>query len=195
MKKPLPKQKTMDLKIFLFFRTLLFSVLIISFSSYKSYGQVGKVPVTIPDGGFEIDGDVSSNTYSDPGGDWFPGSNYGSVFDSIGKPLDNLTSFLWKDPYSGTDTIFKGGMKVNDYIQDWEWVTSTNVTDAMNINNVMFHYAIDNNDHQWIILNADRAGNNGNSYIDFSFLQNSVTLNPDGTFNFDPSLTESGGSG
>jgi hypothetical protein len=143
----------------------------------------GTVPVTTPAGGFGIDGDLQANTPMIGTGDWVPGpsGSGGSVLDVNGAPL-TATTFHIRDPYSSaSDNVFSSGSRVNDDPNTYTW-KSGRAKGRMDINNVYVHFSTDSNGHLWIILSVDRLSNSGNACIDFEFLQNTLTNNPDGTF-------------
>src|SRR5204863_7257736 len=82
---------------------------------------------------------------------------------------------------SGGDNTFQGGLKWTDDPNTWTWTTGS-ASSKTDITNVLMHIATDANGHSWLIIAADRASANGDSYIDFEFLQNTLTLNANGTF-------------
>jgi len=143
----------------------------------------GTAPMQLPAGGFGIDGDAQANTPGIGIGDWVPdptGSG-GAVLTSAGVPLDPTTTFHLIDAYGGIDTNFKSGLKVDDDPNTWSWIINP-TTAKDDLNNALIHVSADSSGHRWLVLSADRAINNGDSYIDFEFLQRplSVTTNADG---------------
>ncbi|PLX09243.1 MAG: hypothetical protein C0596_01425 [Marinilabiliales bacterium] len=137
------------------------------------------VPVIIPDGGVEIDGDLESNNPTDGAGDWFEGlpGTGDFIFNNDGTPIDPLMSHIYVDPYdSNTDLIFQAS-KFNEDPNSWSW-TSGKASGKSDINNVMFHMASDASNDMWLFLGSDRMTTNGTSYIDFEFLQNAVVRDP-----------------
>src|SRR5439155_4361932 len=50
------------------------------------------------------------------------------------------------------------------------------------INNVLVHLTTDADGHTWVVVSADRLSTSGDSYIDFEFLQNSLTRSNSGAF-------------
>uniref|UniRef100_UPI00197F32D9 hypothetical protein n=1 Tax=Maribellus sediminis TaxID=2696285 RepID=UPI00197F32D9 len=162
-------------------RALFLGLVLLIFGLYESYGQT--VPVEFPNQ-FEIDGNIVPNSF----GDWYDNTatdKSEAVFGVNGEPLDIYTSKKLVDPWTGNDTIFKAGGKWTDYLDgSLQWKISTNPGSDLDINNIMLHYATSTGVNgllqQWIILSADRETNNGASYIDFEFFQNSVHLDPDG---------------
>src|SRR5437879_2658328 len=148
----------------------------------------GTAPVTSPSGGFAIDGNLQANTPVSGVGDWIPGpsGSGGSVMGTNGVPLTAGTTFHLADPFnSASDNTFKGGLKVDDNPNNWAWVTGK-PNSKEDINNALIHFTTDANGHNWVIVSADRLSNNGASYIDFEFLQNtlSLTTNPKGPGGF-----------
>src|SRR5580765_5751659 len=85
----------------------------------------GVAPVTVPAGGFAIDGDLLANTPNLNTGDWLPDSNgVGGVLDAAGNPLNPTTTFHFTDLYNSTaDNTFSGGKWV-DSPASWSWTTS-----------------------------------------------------------------------
>jgi hypothetical protein len=145
----------------------------------------GTALVTVPAGGFGIDGDLRANTPISGIGDWVPGpsGSGGYVINSNGTPVNSATTFHLTDLYaSNSDNNFAGGQKVDDNPNIWTWVENP-VNAKQDINNALIHFSTDANGHNWIVVSADRFSNNGDSYIDFEFLQNtlSVTTDPGGT--------------
>src|ERR1043166_1527923 len=143
----------------------------------------GGAPVLVPAGGFAIDGDLQANTPGVNVGDWLPGTGGtgGSVLDANGIPLNSATTFHYVDLYnSGSDNTFTGG-KWTDDPNTWGW-TQSKANSKTDINNVLFHIASDANGHSLLIIAADRLSTAGASYIDFEFLQNTLSTNANGTF-------------
>jgi hypothetical protein len=145
--------------------------------------------VLYPEGGFAVDGDAVTN-YPTPGtGDWFtnpdpllqyvPGN---SIFNPlIGNPFNLRYPFShhWNDGWQqGTDsTVFDGSNKINDDPNTYEWKAGS-VPNKNEINNASVQFSRGDstlpggNYHDlWCSFAADREVNNGDSYIDFEFLQ------------------------
>ena len=149
----------------------------------------GVAPVNPPTGGFAIDGDLLSNTPTSPSpfaanqGDWYagPGGSGGNVLNSnaTGTPVDSTTTFHLVDAFnSGTDDNFAGGDKVDDNPNTWNW-TLNPVNAKQDINNALIHVIKDPiTQHTWVVIAGDRLSNNGDAYIDFEFLQNTLTTTP-----------------
>src|SRR5580765_248860 len=147
----------------------------------------GLAPVATPAGGFAIDGDVIGNTPADTG-DWIvcpppPAGIGGAVLDKNGVPLNPLTTIHVNDPYGnmGTDLVFTGGLKWFDDPNTWKWTTgkSSSKTD---LNNALLHVATDGLGHIWAVVSCDRLSVSGDSYIDFEFLQNTLSRAANGSF-------------
>src|SRR6266566_354945 len=136
----------------------------------------GTAPVSLPVGGFSIDGDLLANT---PGGtgDWVSNSAPGGfVLYTNGTPVDSTTTFHFTDPYNtNVDNNFAGGDKVHDDPNTWSW-TQNPVTGKDDINNALVHITKDASGHTWIVVAGDRMQDTGDSYIDFEFLQNDIIL-------------------
>jgi len=164
-------------------------------SSQITSGQVA--PVTTPTGGFAIDGGLKANTPTANIGDWFPGpgGTGGSVFDGSANPVNTLTTGRKTDLYNSiNDDIFTTGSKFNDYVSNLHW-TSGSAPDKNDINNALYHVARDASNNQWVFIAGDRLSTNGTSYIDFEFLQGTITENAGGTFTGTPLTTKPNGGG
>ena len=138
----------------------------------------GTAPVTSPTGGFGIEGDLQANTPTNGIGDWVPGpaGPGGNVLTSAGVPLNSSTTIHVIDLFSNNaDDNFGGGDKVNDDPNTWGWVRNP-VGAKDDINHAVLHLTTATNGHQWIVVSGDRMSDNGNAYIDFEFLQSSLTL-------------------
>jgi hypothetical protein len=159
------------------------SALVGSVASWATPPPGGVAPLTFPAGGFGIDGDLMANSPLSGAGDWLPGpGSGGSVLDSSGNPLIPASTFHFIDPFNTTaDTTFGGGLKWTDDPNTWSW-TSSKPSSKTDINNVLLHMGTDTNGHTWTVIAADRASTSGDSYIDFEFLQNTLTRNSNGTF-------------
>jgi hypothetical protein len=170
-------------------------LLFILLCSQITSGQVA--PVITPSGGFAIDGGLKANTPTANIGDWFPGAGGtgGSVFDASANAVNPLMSGRKTDPYnSGTDDIFTNGSKFNDYVSSLRWFSST-APDKNDINNALYHVARDASHNQWAFIGGDRLSTNGTSYIDFEFLQGTITENAGGTFTGTPASGKPNGGG
>jgi gliding motility-associated-like protein len=144
------------------------------------YSQIGPgiAPVNSPNGGFNIDGTLSSNSAI---GDWVSGSGTGGfVLANSGMPLNTKTTYHLLDQYnSGSDDIFGGGDKVSDNPNTMTWITGT-ANNKTDMNNALIHFTTDANGNVWFVFAADRLSNSGNAYIDFEFLQNELTTTATG---------------
>jgi len=136
----------------------------------------GIAPVSPPVGGFGIDGDLKANATS---GDWLPGpaGSQGAVLNNDGSAVDSSTTFHITDPYdSDTDDVFGGGDKVNDDPNTWGW-TRKKTGKKVDISNALVHLTTNpGNHHQWVVVSGDRMSDLGTAYIDFEFLQHTLTL-------------------
>src|SRR5438552_12234245 len=145
----------------------------------------GVAPVLQPTGGFSIDGDLIANTPAGGVGDWMTNSisgTGGGVLNSAGLPLNPSVTFHFVDPYSsGSDLVFSGGMKWTDDPNLWRWTTGK-PSSKTDINNVLLHLTTDAMGHTWVVIAADRFSTSGDSYIDFEFLQNTLTRTNNGLF-------------
>ncbi len=143
----------------------------------------GTAPVNPPAGGFAIDGNLLANTPTNGIGDWVTNSGSGGfVLKANGAVVDTNNTFHIVDLYDdGGDNIFSGGLKVNDNPNLWTW-TSSKPPAKNDINHGLLHITHDTNGHIWAAVAGDRFSENGDSYIDFEFLQNILTVNTNGTF-------------
>jgi hypothetical protein len=156
---------------FIYGLTFLIGALLLS---SQSIGQVA--PVNPPAVGFNINGGLQANTSA---GDWVDGSGTGGfVLNNDGTAVNGTTTGLKQDLYnSGSDNIFSEGSKFNMYISDLNW-TSSSAPNKNDINNGMYHVSTDpNTGNQWAFIGGDRYTQDGQSYIDFEFLQNTVSRN------------------
>jgi hypothetical protein len=148
-------------------------------------------PVVTPKGGFKIDGYLRANT---PGtsraGDWLPQVNGtpftagvdSFVLTSAGVPKDAVTTQLQRDEYNNTnDDIFTTGSKFNDYISALHHGLG-GAPNKNDIHNGVFHASGDASGNQWVFIGGDRLDVSGTSYIDFQFLQGTLTLPTASTF-------------
>src|ERR1051325_373947 len=165
---------------------LLFALVFAPSAARGAAAVPGTAPVSIPTGGFGIDGDLLANTPTNNIGDWvtnasFPGAG-GFVLFTNGTPVNPLITFHVVDLYaSSADDNFAGGDKVHDNPSTWAWTTNP-VGSKVDINNAILHVTTATNGHQWAVVSGDRQSDNGDAYIDFEFLQNTLTKNPNGTF-------------
>ncbi len=150
--------------------TMVFAVL-------TSFAQV--VPVSNPTGGFNINGGLTARSGY---GDWAPGTGSGGyVLDAGGNPVDPWKTRLVKDAYDGNDLIFQGSKFNANPNTGWTW-TEGKAGGKGDINNAMFHLAEDPaTSKQWLFVAGDRMETGGTSYIDFEFLQNTLTRTPSTT--------------
>jgi hypothetical protein len=184
-------------------------LILFSFAFYLNSAKAQLAPVTPPTGGFAIDGGLRANTptaspFAADQGDWYPGTGGTgtSVFNESGVPIAPSTALTSgkanpTDAFNGGDDIFSNGSKFNDYISSLRWTTNS-APDKNDINNVLYHIARDpSNNNQWAFMAGDRLSTNGTSYIDFEFLQGTVSKNLDGsgTFSSTPAAGKTSGGG
>src|SRR6266478_1444580 len=167
-------------------RVLLRVLLLLwSIAAQGSPPPPGVAPVTVPAGGFAIDGDLLANTPAANVGDWVVSTNLGTgggVLNQAGVPLNPATTYHIIDPYnSSSDLTFSGGLKWTDDPNTWTWTTGK-PSGKTDINNVLVHISTDTNGHVWVVIAADRFSTSGDSYIDFEFLQNSLVRTNNGGF-------------
>ena len=148
----------------------------------KSFGQIA--PVNPPTGGFHIDGSLRANQPTANAGDWLFGwgGTGGFVLNNDGTPIDAAHTGRRVDLFNNnSDTIFSQGSKFNQLINNQNWGTGKPPSKD-DINNALFHVTTNPIDgHQWVFMAGDRLSTSGTSYLDFEFLQGTVTLNANGT--------------
>ena len=174
--------------LFFSFRNLTTFILIcFLFFSFQIFGQIANV--NPPSGYFHIDGNLRANTPTIGIGDWLTGlgGSGGFVMSDTGIPIDAATTkLLIKDNYKPTaDLIFSSGSKFDGNPNGagnggWSW-TSGNTLGKDDINNSMYHVSTDASNNRWLIIGSDRLATTGTSYIDFEFLQNTLTRNSSGS--------------
>ena len=165
---------------FCLFRCAVVSLLL--FAAGITYGQTS--PVLFPAGGFKIDGALRANV-TIQAGDWAPRLNSQAftggidsfVLNAAGTPEDAVSTRLRRDEYNNTiDNIFTQGSKFNDYISALRWGLG-GAPNKNDIHNGMFHASADASGNQWVFIGGDRLDVSGTSYIDFEFLQGTITTN------------------
>ena len=150
--------------------------------STASFSQVA--PVLFPNGGFNIDGNLDSDTSV---GDWLGTRPNSFVFDIYpafpfgdalrASPVTAVSTFRVIDAYDGNDDIFQGGGKYTDDPSTWKVNPNAKSGGKGDINNVLLHVGQDNTGDQWVIVASDRLVTTGTSYLDFEFLQKPLTYN------------------
>ncbi len=157
--------------------------------SSKSFAQVA--PVDPPTGGFRIEGDVKANVPTVGQGDWVSGASGAGTYviqfvSPNWVPVNLTTTKFIQDAYNNTSDLVFSGSAFSDNPNTlgkgvgWKWSTGK-ATNKCDINNAMYHVTT-SSDSKWIILGGDRYTNDGTSYIDFEFLQNTLIRNDDNTF-------------
>ncbi|MCF1194412.1 T9SS type A sorting domain-containing protein [Mangrovimonas futianensis] len=172
---PLVESKRMPISFYVIF-LLLFLV------SIMSFGQVA--PVNPPIGGFDIDG----NLLSDSEGDWIDDGDAATVGGFVLQydgseyvPINANNTKFSRDLYNTTsDNSFTGGSSFGDNPNTWSW-TNSKATSKCDINTVILHQSTSGTE-KWLMLAGDRLVTNGTSYIDFEFSQGVFTKNEGGTF-------------
>ncbi|MCH9032643.1 MAG: hypothetical protein IIB00_10355, partial [candidate division Zixibacteria bacterium] len=128
---------------------------------------------------FEIDGNLHSE--SSILDDWLAGAG-GGVLNSAGIPFDSTLTFHVIDLTGNSDLdVFAQSDKVFHDPNTYNWKTGS-VPQKDDINNGLFHLRFAGNGDLWGIMSGDRRAVNGDSYIDFELLQNSLFKNTDGSF-------------
>ena len=189
-----------------FLLSLIFATFLMT--NYTVNAQVvyqGTAPVQSPSGGHEVEGNAYSDTPTAGVGDWFyDGSGTGGgIIGSDGLPLDTTMTTFTRDGLSGDatepdlTTFIGGAAKVDDDPNTYQWGGGT-VPQKNEIQNTGVHFSwgddtvpgvgvggvpfVGDPNDLWCIFAADRMVTNGNSYIDFEFLQNTLTMDTGGGF-------------
>src|ERR1043166_3477008 len=151
----------------------------------------GTVPILTPSGGFAIDGDLLANSPTSGAGDWLTnsaasGTNFVLKLDSTTTNVVNpFTTYHVHDTFntpSGVGTQFATGSKGDQYYDggtgsgSMTW-TPGEPNDKTDIDNGLVHVGRDSNGHFWAVVAGDRSSVNGDAYLDFEFLQNTLVVN------------------
>ncbi|MFE3869308.1 SprB repeat-containing protein, partial [Flavobacterium sp. LS2P90] len=169
------------------------SLLVIGFllsnTTIQAQGSIrGIVPVLAPKSGSGVDGDAYAHT---PGGyenvgDLFdsahPGINgHGVINPFTGELLYPGQSFFLQDRYENDLSIFTMSNKINDDPNTYTWGPG-NSPHKNEIQNAGVHFSYGDpalgglSTDLWALFAGDRQVTNGSSYIDFEFLQKSMTI-------------------
>jgi hypothetical protein len=158
-------------------------LLLVVLLTTRSFAQIA--PVNPPTGGFHIDGNLRANIPTANAGDWLFGwgGTGGFVLNNNGTAVDPAHTGRRIDLFnSNSDSIFTQGSKFQDVITSLRWGTGK-PPQKDDIHNALFHISTNPNDgHQWAFMAGDRLSTSGTSYLDFEFLQGTVTMNANGTF-------------
>ncbi len=139
----------------------------------------GTAPVSPPTGGFAIDGNLEANIPTPTGiGDWVPHTpgTGGSVLTSAGVPIDPANTFHLTDLYDTDEDNFAGGLKYFDNPTTWTWVNTNKAPAKNDINHGLLHFTTDASGNTWLAVASDRFSSNGAAYIDFEFLQKTLSM-------------------
>ncbi|MBI4719715.1 MAG: hypothetical protein HY770_00460, partial [Chitinivibrionia bacterium] len=137
--------------------------------------------------GFGVDGNLLANS---PGGifldtnDWLdgPGGTGTGVLNWNGTPKDPTMTFHVLDLTGNADLdVFAESDKVFHDPNTYDWKGGS-VPQKDDIQNGLLHIFTDAEGDLWIAMAGDRRAINGDSYIDFEFLQAELYKNADGTF-------------
>src|SRR6266545_2224190 len=151
-------------------------------------------PGVAPDGdpgGFGVKGDLRSNfPGADRSSDWVANPSPTPTGSPVGDYMlnddgtarlafpangnGNITKHFLDGVGNADQDIFQStGDKYNDNPSTWDWAIGK--PPAKNdINHALLHQALDSNGHAWIIVAGDQGSSQGDRYIDFELLQNSV---------------------
>ena len=141
-------------------------------------------PTGDPGQGFDIEGNLEANSPNADTSDWVPGSpgKGEASFSAAGATLNSSRTFRRTDAFNNAnDNVFKSGLKANDNPNAWTWAAQK-ATGSDDINNALIHTSSDKAEDLWIVLGVDRLGTTADSYMDFELLQNTLTVNGNGTF-------------
>ncbi len=141
--------------------------------------------------GFGIEGNLLCNSPTTPpfntANDWVQSD---TLIDPIGcavlywdgTPVDPTRTFHSIDlTGNGELDVFASSNKVNDDPRTYGW-KSGQVPQKDDMNNVTLHLREDVFGDLWGIMSGDRRATNGDSYLDFEFLQAPLFKNPGGSF-------------
>jgi hypothetical protein len=130
---------------------------------------------------FGIDGNLLPNSPNVSSPPFNAADDWTNYINSSGTPIQPLT--FHPTDLTGNDdlTRFFQGVKFFEDPNDWNW-TSGSSPQKDDINNGYLAFVEDDFGDLWALVGGDRRAVNGSSYIDFEFLQNSLTMNGDGTF-------------
>ncbi len=135
-------------------------------------------------GGFDIEGNLEANSPNANTSDWVPGATGtgAPVFTVGGATLNASRTFRRTDAFNNVnDNVFKSGFKANDNPNNWGWGVQKS-TAPDDLNNALLHISTDKSENLWVVLGVDRLSNSADSYLDFELLQNTLTVNGNGTF-------------
>jgi hypothetical protein len=146
----------------------------------------GDCPADLPAcgnaGGFEIDAEMYSGNWTDPGDDWAHGPDYDGVIFNNGIPdMLNHSPVAWKrDDISlaalNDSTVFYGSNKNNDNIElgspdVWQWDVG-DVVYKDDLTDLYAHIRIVGDapdEHAWLLMGSGRLDTEGDSHIDFEW--------------------------
>ncbi len=105
------------------------------------------------------------------------------VLDASGNPVDATNTFHRIDLTGNNDLdVFAESDKVFHDPNTYNWKAGS-VPQKDDIQNGLIHISVHPiTGDLWVVMAGDRRAENGDSYIDFEFLQNTLTKNFDGTF-------------
>ncbi|MDP2067455.1 MAG: hypothetical protein Q8K04_00690 [Lutibacter sp.] len=181
------KQLRFNWRQFLVLSLFIVTTVLTSFT-LTAQNLPGIAPVQTPIGGFGVDGDAYANTPTPGIGDWFynatlyPGAGRG-LFNPDGTVTDPTRTFFLQDNWiQNTDlTIFTGTNKINHNPSTYTWGPGSS-PNKNEIQNAAAHFTYGapglggNANDLWCIFAGDRMVTNGSSYIDFEFLQKTLTM-------------------
>jgi len=166
-------------------RALLPVLLVVLLTAFtNAYAQL---PMPGLGGGFEVDGNLFANN---PGGivglgnDWLngPAGPGSGVLNKNGTPKDPATTIHTLDGIGGADaTVFDGSNKVDANPNTYKWKAGS-APQKDDIQNGLAYFSEDASGDHWMRVAGDRQSTSGDSYIDYEFLQNTLTKNANGTF-------------
>ena len=169
--------------------SLLIVTILMTNSTVTAQGSIrGIVPVISPKSGSGVDGDAYAHTPAgyENVGDLFdaqhPGiDGHGVINPFTGELLYPGYSFFLQDRYENDLSIFTGSNKVNDDPNTYTWGPGSS-PNKNEIQNAGVHFSYGDpalgglSTDLWALFAGDRQVTNGSSYIDFEFLQKSMTI-------------------
>jgi hypothetical protein len=148
--------------------------------------QAGVAPNGDPGAGFQIEGDLESNSPTANTTDWVAGlGGIGiALLSNAGVPVDPTHTFHLVDAFDPSDDVFTGGGSFLGASPNthWLWTTNVGVVNKDNLNHALVHFSTDGSGHLWLTCAGDRKATNSGTFINFELLQNTLVKNGDGTF-------------
>ncbi|TDE49068.1 hypothetical protein E0H99_16165, partial [Flavobacterium sp. GT3P67] len=169
--------------------SLLLVTILMTNSTVNAQGSIrGIVPVISPKNGSGVDGDAFAHSPAgyENIGDLFDSqhptvSGHGVINPLTGELLYPGQTFFLQDRYINDLTIFTASNKINDNPNTYTWGPGSS-PNKNEIQNAGAHFSYGDpalgglSTDLWALFAGDRQVTNGSSYIDFEFLQKSLTI-------------------